>query len=160
LIAADGLRPDYLGCYGCGWVATPTVDRLAAEGVVHDWHFADMPGPPDPTALYQRLGAAGGKMAHLPFDRDAEEPFRLKPTPRAPRRAVEALGDTEPAVLWIDVGVLLPPWDVPDEFVVDYFAEDDGDEKSGDDELLPWLDGLPATVDDDRTLDSIQRTYA
>jgi arylsulfatase A-like enzyme len=43
VVVARGLRPDYLGCYGNDWVATPGLDRLAAEGVVFDWHFADCP---------------------------------------------------------------------------------------------------------------------
>jgi arylsulfatase A-like enzyme len=37
------LHVGYLGCYGNDWVATPTLDRLAAEGVVFDQHFADNP---------------------------------------------------------------------------------------------------------------------
>ena len=32
-----------LGPYGCEWVETPTLDRLAAEGVVFDSHYATMP---------------------------------------------------------------------------------------------------------------------
>ncbi len=36
-----------LGPYGNEWVATPTLDRLAAEGVVFDRHLSDCP---DPTA--------------------------------------------------------------------------------------------------------------
>jgi arylsulfatase A-like enzyme len=41
VITAAGLRPDFLGCYGCEWVETPRFDRLAAEGIVADWHFAN-----------------------------------------------------------------------------------------------------------------------
>ena len=32
-----------LGPYGCEWVETPTLDRLAAEGVVFDQHILDRP---------------------------------------------------------------------------------------------------------------------
>jgi arylsulfatase A-like enzyme len=35
-LAIDSLRPDFLGCYGNTWIATPTVDHLAAEGFLFD----------------------------------------------------------------------------------------------------------------------------
>jgi arylsulfatase A-like enzyme len=38
-------RPDYSGCYGNDWLATPALDRLAADSVVFDQHFADAPQP-------------------------------------------------------------------------------------------------------------------
>ncbi len=154
VIAADGLRPDYLGCYGCEWVPTPTVDRWAAEGVVYDWHYADTPRVPIAAELRDRLAAV--PLAVVPFERAEEESFTLKPTRRAVRKAVEQLGDADPAVLWIDIGVLLPPWDVPDEIAADAFADAD----EGDNELLPWADELPPAVGDDSTLDRLQRTYA
>src|SRR6266702_2793801 len=43
VITAAGLRPDYLGCYGCDWVDTPNIDQLAAAGVVFDNHHAVYP---------------------------------------------------------------------------------------------------------------------
>jgi arylsulfatase A-like enzyme len=43
VIAARGLNAGYLGCYGNAWVETATLDRLAAEGVVFDRHYADCP---------------------------------------------------------------------------------------------------------------------
>jgi arylsulfatase A-like enzyme len=43
VIAAGGLHLGYVGCYGNDWVGTPTLDRLAAEGVVFDQHYADCP---------------------------------------------------------------------------------------------------------------------
>jgi len=33
LIVADTLRADHLGSYGNGWIRTPSLDRLAREGV-------------------------------------------------------------------------------------------------------------------------------
>src|SRR5262245_37861568 len=44
VITACGLHLGYLGCYGNAWIATPTLDRLAAEGMVFDGHIADCPG--------------------------------------------------------------------------------------------------------------------
>ena len=49
VLAVRGLHLGFLGCYGNDWVATPTLDRLAAEGVVFDLHFADCPGAAPPT---------------------------------------------------------------------------------------------------------------
>jgi arylsulfatase A-like enzyme len=43
VLMARGLHAGYVGCYGNEWVATPTLDGLAAEGIVFDQHFADRP---------------------------------------------------------------------------------------------------------------------
>ena len=40
VLVLNRCRPDYLGCYGNDWIATPAFDRLAAEAVVFDNHFA------------------------------------------------------------------------------------------------------------------------
>src|SRR5947209_2976349 len=45
VIVVRGLNTGYLGCYGNAWVETPALDRLAAEGVVFDRHYADCPSP-------------------------------------------------------------------------------------------------------------------
>src|SRR5438874_2724726 len=44
VLNAGALHLGYLGCYGNEWVATAALDRLAAEGVVFDQHYADRPG--------------------------------------------------------------------------------------------------------------------
>jgi hypothetical protein len=43
MVVARGLYLGFIGCYGNEWVHTPTFDRLAAEGVVFDQHYADQP---------------------------------------------------------------------------------------------------------------------
>ena len=40
-----GCPAGWLGAYGNEWVATPNLDRLAAEGVVFDRHISDCPDP-------------------------------------------------------------------------------------------------------------------
>ena len=44
VLEASALHLGFLGCYGNDWVATPNLDRLAAEGVVFDRHYADWIG--------------------------------------------------------------------------------------------------------------------
>src|SRR5258707_14651664 len=43
VITVRGWHLGYLGCYGNGWISTPALDRLAAEGIVFDQHLADVP---------------------------------------------------------------------------------------------------------------------
>ncbi len=50
VFALRGCPIGALGAYGNEWIATPHLDRLAAEGVVFDRHISDCP---DPTAARQ-----------------------------------------------------------------------------------------------------------
>src|SRR5262245_1256163 len=43
LVTLDTTRADRLGCYGNKRIATPNLDRLAAEGVVYDNAFTPVP---------------------------------------------------------------------------------------------------------------------
>ena len=43
VIAIDGLRADHVGCYGYDRPTTPTLDRLADEGVIFTQAFANSP---------------------------------------------------------------------------------------------------------------------
>ena len=43
VIDVRGWNFTYVGCHGNEWIQTPTLDRLAAEGVVFDQHYADRP---------------------------------------------------------------------------------------------------------------------
>jgi arylsulfatase A-like enzyme len=68
VIDAGGLHLGYVGCYGNAWVATPALDRLAAEGVVFDQHYADCPSARGARRAW-RTGRYG-----LPGPEDAEPP--------------------------------------------------------------------------------------
>src|SRR5204863_6643946 len=59
VIEAIGLHLGYLGCYGNDWVATPNLDRVAAEGVVFDWHIADQPELIATTPWHERSVGTG-----------------------------------------------------------------------------------------------------
>jgi len=43
LITLDCVRPDFLGCYGCRDVQTPTLDRMASRGVVFEQAITQAP---------------------------------------------------------------------------------------------------------------------
>ena len=53
VLVADTFRADYLGCYGNGWIKTPQLDKLAAEGVrFEDCYAEGLPTLPDRRVLY------------------------------------------------------------------------------------------------------------
>lgn len=66
VISCDTLRADRLGCYGYQKATSPTIDRLAAEGVLFENAFgADIPTEPVHTALFTgQLGVKTGIVAH------------------------------------------------------------------------------------------------
>lgn len=56
LIDIDTLRPDHLGCYGYHRDTSPTIDRLATEGLLFEWAFAQAPyTPPSQTSILTSL---------------------------------------------------------------------------------------------------------
>ncbi|HEX2033408.1 MAG TPA: sulfatase [Chloroflexota bacterium] len=58
LIAVDTLRADHLGCYGYSRLTSPHLDRIAAEGVVFEDHFAThIPTHPGFTTIFTGLDA-------------------------------------------------------------------------------------------------------
>src|ERR1700677_3303934 len=85
----------YLGCYGNEWVATPNLDRFAAEGIVFDQHFAE------------------------------SAPIRFEPATHRAIDAIDDLPDiaaelpTESGVVWITGPRLGPPWE-EDSCITDY----------------------------------------
>ncbi len=65
-IDIDSLRPDHLGCYGYHRNTSPTIDRLAEEGVLFEQTYTpDAPCLPSRTALYSgRFGIQTGVVGH------------------------------------------------------------------------------------------------
>src|SRR4051812_49977880 len=41
VVVCNSLHLGFLGPYGNSWIETPHLDRLAAEGVVFDYHFPE-----------------------------------------------------------------------------------------------------------------------
>src|SRR5437879_5985283 len=100
VLIANGLHLGYIGCYGNDWVQTPTLDRLASEGVVFDQHFADQPD----AAGAQRAWQTG--CYRLPWAAALEEAAYEEPTSLFPLLAQQGVGtfmvsdDTDPGGGW------------------------------------------------------------
>jgi arylsulfatase A-like enzyme len=185
VIVVRGLHLGYLGCYGNDWIDTPALDGLAAEGVVFDQHYADRPDPagaahawrtgryafqpaegedsqpPDPdadlTALLHGAGVSMTCVKGIPLERTLAEDLG----------AVERLASGDRGLVWVELAGLLPPWDVPAEFLTPYFQEEAGDEEGDEPEadeepLEPLPDPVPGPVlpPADTTFQRLQRTYA
>jgi arylsulfatase A-like enzyme len=65
-IDIDSLRPDHLSCYGYDRATSPTIDRIAGDGVRFDrCYVSDSPCLPSRTALATcRVGAKNGVVTH------------------------------------------------------------------------------------------------
>jgi choline-sulfatase len=65
-IDIDSLRPDHLGCYGYHRRTSPTIDHIAADGVVFErCYTSDAPCMPSRSALYSgRFGIQTGVVGH------------------------------------------------------------------------------------------------
>jgi arylsulfatase A-like enzyme len=100
----------------------------------------------------------------------AEEMTPLEATLEAVGTALERLEHRDNWLLWIDLGTLLPPWDVPEEYQAPYFsaeATDDEDEEDaeaeGESEPLTPLTDMPVgpiDADDDALYLTLQASYA
>jgi len=76
----DTLRPDHLGCYGYARNTSPTLDRIAAQGIRFDnYHCSDAPCLPSRAALMSgRFGIHTGAVGHGGTAAD----IRLEGSPR------------------------------------------------------------------------------
>ncbi len=76
--------------------------------------------------------------------------------------AVDELADRQNWLLWLELSTLLPPWNVPEQFLQPYFEKDREEEDPESQSLDPFTDPLIGFVDenDDATLMRLQRTYA
>src|SRR5436190_23274339 len=129
VLNVDALHLGFLGCYGSEWVPTPNLDRLAAEGVVFDRHFADGIGTPYRSAWTGRYGPplvpdarAENVLNDLLRSREIASQF----TAYADWRFLKTDAWTrhlpaERGLLWLDLPPLAPPWTVADEFLEPLF---------------------------------------
>jgi arylsulfatase A-like enzyme len=206
VLVLRGLHLGYVGCYGNGWIDTPGFDRLAAEGIVFDQHFADCPegaaarrawwtgfwpSPalqseipmPDLLECLHRNGVRAGLVldaSHLlsaAFDDrwdvvrsvaqldEMESP--LNRILASARLDTDELTEGDNWMLWIDSGILLPPWNVPAEHLDAYFpppvSDDEAEPGEAEvDSLEPLLDPVPGLLPEpaDSSFLRLQSTYA
>ena len=59
VLEPTGLHTAFLGCYGNDWVATPNLDRFAADGIVFDQHFVERPDHSPDLGLLERSAGTG-----------------------------------------------------------------------------------------------------
>ncbi len=144
LFLLRGCHVGWLGTYGNEWVGTPHCDRLAYEGIVWDRYYADQV---DPLRQRQRLislvhtlrtsGVTTALVrAHAqvhdfpaPFYEPWEYLFDARPEAgHSPLRPfvehwpsiLDRLANVPRFFLCVDLGRLLPPWEVPQEVFAAY----------------------------------------
>ncbi len=185
VLEVPGLHLGHLSCCGAEWTATPTLDRLAAEGVVFDQHVADCPGaairsgwtgryafPPfaeqkedlregkhDLFALLEGHGVAARVLtvADAPGPPESNLSARWFSLLQESLAVLDTLEGRDQALLWVELPSLAPPWELPDEAWQRRFpdAEDEEDGRT------PWPDPpavTPADLDDEQVR-RLQDTY-
>jgi arylsulfatase A-like enzyme len=188
ILNASSLHVGYLGCYGNEWTDTPHLDRLAAESVVFDRHYADDLGheraepasltgrfhfpQPDNAAtekvegqpdLWSILKESGIAFRHIHLaHKEGKSEDRQTSALGSVQQALKELGRLKPTkdwLLWVDLPSLAPPWSVPEEILATYFPH----AVAADEEpTLPWLDPPigPLSTTDEEALERLQNTYA
>jgi arylsulfatase A-like enzyme len=155
VLVASGMHPGFVGCYGNEWLATPALDRLAAEGVVFDQHYAAqperaaarqvlrtgrylLPRPgielPDRLAhrvdLFEYLQASGVNTVTIeqPTGPGSADGGRsLTKMAELIVRAVRAWPAQSHGLIYVECPALLPPWQIAEEFLPSDAADDDED---------------------------------
>src|SRR5262249_57105165 len=75
--------------------------------------------------------------------REVDKSLHLERTLSAVVRGLEQMKADPRGLIWVELTTLLPPWDIPFEYLRRYFAEDRGEDPS----LTPWTDPLSGPVD-------------
>ena len=140
VVEVGALHLGFVGCYGNDWIATPHLDRLAAEGIVFDRHYLERP----------RLA---GEAARI----DTELPIAHVSIPAQPQfsvAAIEFLRSATADICWIAGPDLTPPWELPEDLLDVYFDEEEDAE--------PWSDPPCAVVGPVETSELLElhNTYA
>src|SRR5690348_13914320 len=103
VLEAAALHLGFVGCYGNEWVATPSVDRLAAESIAFDQHLADAPEPFSAAAWWQRSAVTGMyPFAGSAADADGSIHYETIPSLNDFAARVLELLDADAPIVWID----------------------------------------------------------
>ena len=188
VIVANGWNVGWLGCYGNEWLSTPNLDRLAAESIVFDQHFAVHPGSRDwfrslasgryefsagaSPSLFHALRQSGIRTVrvhdrlddHGDWDRTVVVPQHEEVSPAkalfaAVAEEIDHLTSFDNWLLWIETVCFIPPWSVS----LDAFDEYAGDITPGDDGAAaqPWDEPPIGKIDlSDRDSERLQGTFA
>jgi hypothetical protein len=160
VVEVSALHLGFLGCYGNDWVATPNLDRLAAESIVFDQHFADRPES-SIAANTCRYGfpsadqVPGDACQDILVHRESIE--LLKGFGAAAVRAIERSRQQNHTILWIDGPSLAPPWRLPAKVLGSYVDDEAGDEEQSPPLASPDV-GLHYVAEAD--LDRLHAAYA
>ncbi len=166
-----------LGPYGNEQVATPALDRLAAQGVVFDTHFADRPEPAGVMAYRPPSGRPSAVVRHSRPEYDSPPEFyagwgrlfdaRSDPADKSPLTALlrvlpEALTAAAGGLLWIECDRLTPPWDVPADVFEAYIEDVLEDDDPGAPPVAPWVNPPCGwfDTDDEASWELLHRTLA
>ncbi|MCS6849759.1 MAG: sulfatase-like hydrolase/transferase [Gemmataceae bacterium] len=152
-----GLHLAFLGCYGNDWVATPTIDRLAAEGIVFDQHLADSLAPGPPTIWTGRYrfdfahatGGVGGMTPRL-LRRLLQAGIPVccaRVTVADLSSTAELFPKSDQTLLWLETSLTLPQ---PDSGI-------GNDPSSGPDVPSPVMAEQPRRVGDGEETDPLRR---
>ena len=154
VLNASSLHLGFLGCYGNGWIATPNLDRFAAESVVFDQHYAcDLS-----CEGYSLVDVIRSPLDH--FIRIAASSAQKSITQVT--NALTQLSRRRNGLCWLDLPSLYPPWRIAEGFALDYFRGE-SDEDGQDPVPLELLTDPPIGPIDtkDATLwQRIRGTYA
>lgn len=160
VLHTSALHLGFLGFYGNSWVATPQLDRLAAESVVFDQHYAaELGSLPEATGLGQMVRSSGAKVEWL-RDADAvpgDEGTALEYALERALTAVENLHSHQRWLCWVELPALQPPWDLSEDLARSYLTAAD-DEEPWEPLLDPPLG--PIDPDDLEVWERLRCTYA
>jgi arylsulfatase A-like enzyme len=129
VLHASALHLGFLGCYGNAWVETPNLDRLAAEGVVFDQHFADCVGAE--LALPEGFGNDNISFASVraPAFQSVSDATPLELALEAVVAALDTVADRPRWLCWAELPSLYPPWILPAAYATRYLTPDPGEEE-------------------------------
>lgn len=181
VVAAHGCPLWCLGAYGNEWVATPHLDRLAAEGTTFDRHYARTPDPlgarrewwgatplsPGERGVLVRASRPAFDAPPHYYARFAEV-FEARPESGRPAFApllellpgvLDKLGGD--SLLWIETDRLIPPWFAPAD-VFEAYCEDLTEGNADGEPLTPWPDPPVGWFDRDdlASWELMHRTFA